>query len=93
MNDSTELTQLRDEIDAIDDKILELVAERMRLAVRIGEIKRKAGIPIYDPERERSIYQRLCPKAPKPATPDMVRRIFERVIDESRRAEQRAEQD
>jgi chorismate mutase len=93
VDDSTELHQLREQIDDIDDQILAIVAERMRLAVRIGELKRKRGIPIYDPDRERHIYQRLCSKAPKPVSPDMVRRIFERVIDESRRAEQRASND
>jgi len=93
VDDSTELHQLREQIDDIDDQILAFVAERMRLAVRIGELKRKKGVPIYDPDRERQIYQRLCAKAPKPVSADMVRRIFERVIDESRRAEQRASKD
>jgi len=93
VDDSTELSRLRDEIDQIDDRILELVAERMRVALRIGELKRKSHTPVYDPERERSIYLRLCEKAPKPLTADMVRRLFERVIDESRRAEQRAERE
>lgn len=93
VNDANELSQLREEIDRLDDQIIELVAERMRVAIRIGELKRKTGLPIYDPERERAIYQRLCGKAPKPATPDIVRRIFERLIDESRRAEQRAERE
>ena len=93
MDDSTELEQLRRQIDDIDDQILAIVAERMRVAVRIGELKRKHGVPIYDPDRERHIFQRLCAKAPKPVSPDMVRRIFERVVDESRRAEQRASSD
>lgn len=45
---------------------------------------------MYDPERERSIYLRLCQRAMAPLTPDVVRRVFERIVDETRWAEQRA---
>lgn len=90
MDDVTELAQLREQIDQIDDRILELLAERIRVVLRIGELKRRAGIPVYDADRERAIYERLCRRAPKPATADIVHSVFERVIDESRRAEQHA---
>lgn len=88
MDDVTELAQLREQIDKIDDRILELVAERIRVVLRIGELKRKSGIPVYDAERERAIFERLSHIAPKPATAEIVRSIFERIVDESRRAEQ-----
>lgn len=84
------LSELRDQIDRIDDRLLELLAERVRVALRIGELKNEGGLPVYDPERERSIYLRLCQRAMAPLTPDVVRRIFERIVDETRWAEQRA---
>ena len=84
------LSELRDQIDRIDDRLLELLAERVRVALRIGELKNEGGLPVYDPERERSIYLRLCQLAMAPLTPDVVRRVFERIVDETRWAEQRA---
>jgi chorismate mutase-like protein len=83
-----ELAELRDAIDAVDRKILQLVAERVRLVLAVGDIKRQRSIAVYDPERERSLLARLSENAPAPLDATTVRRIFERLIDESRRLEQ-----
>jgi len=77
----------REQIDAIDDQILELLNRRSACAVEIGRIKRQAGLPIYIPERERKILTRLAEQNPGPLDALAVRRVFERVIDESRRLE------
>jgi chorismate mutase-like protein len=90
VDDPTTLAELRDQIDRIDDRLLDLLAERVRVALRIGELKKEQGLPVYDPERERSIYLRLCQRAQAPLSADVVRRVFERVVDETRWAEQRA---
>jgi chorismate mutase len=83
-----ELAALRRSIDDLDQRILELVAERVRVVLSVGEYKRKNALPVYDPERERAMLDRLCARAPAPLDADTVRRIFERLIDESRRIEQ-----
>ena len=46
------LSKLRDQIDAVDQKIIDLLAERLRLVGEVGEVKAKHGLPIYVPERE-----------------------------------------
>lgn len=53
------LTHFREEIDAIDNKVLELLNKRMNVVKKIGEIKHKSGSSIYRPEREREILDRL----------------------------------
>jgi chorismate mutase len=83
-----ELDALRVAIDQVDRSILELVAERVRLVLRVGDYKRQNGLPVYDPERERSLLERLSSAPPSPLDGDTVRRVFERLIDESRRIEQ-----
>jgi chorismate mutase len=83
-----ELEALREAIDRIDQQILELVAERVRVVLAVGDYKRKKGLPIYDPERERKVLERLSRLAGSKLDPETVRRIFERLIDESRRLEQ-----
>jgi chorismate mutase len=85
----TELDTLRRAIDAVDTRLLELIHERVRLVLEVGTYKAKRGLAVYDPERERRMLDRLTSLAQPPVEPDTVRRIFERLIDESRRLEQR----
>jgi len=83
-----ELEELRRAIDEVDQQILSLVAERVRLVLRVGDVKRERNMAVYDPERERKILDRLASQAPAPLDPTTVRRVFERLIDEARRLEQ-----
>lgn len=83
------LDDLRRGIDAVDQQILKLLHERVRLVVAVGEYKRERGMPVYDPDRERALLERLCNAAEPPLDADTIRRIFERLVDESRRIEQR----
>ena len=53
------LDELRVKIDKIDDTLLELYNERMELVHQVGELKNNTGAPIYRPEREQSILNRL----------------------------------
>ena len=50
-----ELNLLRKKIDEIDDKLLILLKERLEVSKKIGEIKKKNNMPIYDPVREQEI--------------------------------------
>jgi len=84
-----ELAELRRAIDEVDDQILRLVAERVRLVLAVGDLKRRLKLAVYDPERERNLLAKLCANAPRPLDATTIRRIFERLIDESRRIEQR----
>ena len=54
-----ELKKLRSEIDNIDNQILKFLNKRMEIAKKIGEIKNKTYAPIYRPEREKEIINRL----------------------------------
>lgn len=88
MSPEPDIDALRREIDAIDQQILDLFAARVRAVLSVGDYKRSRGIPVYDPDRERSLLDRLCRAAKPPLDADTVRRLFERVVDESRRLEQ-----
>ena len=82
-----EIDDWRARIDAVDEKLLELLNERARCSLEIGKIKHRLNLPIYVPERERDIYVRMECTNPGPLTSAAVRRLFERIIDESRRLE------
>ena len=54
---------LRKRIDGLDDRLLELLAERLGLASELAEIKQKLGLPVRDEERERKIMERVRGRA------------------------------
>jgi len=87
-----DLNELRKMIDAVDQQILGLLHERVRLVKLVGEYKHQQGVrQVYDPDRERKVYERLSSLALEldPPLDDVtVRRVFERIVDECRRIEQ-----
>ena len=84
-----DLDELRRAIDHVDSRLLELIHERIRLVLEVGAYKARHGLAVYDPDRERRLLERLTALAEPPLEPETVRRIFERLIDESRTLEQR----
>ncbi len=53
------LEDLRRSIDGIDDQLIELYNQRMRYVNEVGHLKNRTGAPIYRPEREQEILERL----------------------------------
>jgi chorismate mutase-like protein len=84
------IEELRSRIDVIDEQLLRLLNVRVQCAVEVGRLKHEAGLPIYQPDREAQVLSRVREAATAlsgPLTADAVARIFERIIDEARRAE------
>jgi len=77
----------RDKIDEIDKTLIELFNRRAEYAIEIGRIKRANGLPVYNPERENMIYEQLKLRNQGPFSDPAIRRLFERIIDETRRLE------
>lgn len=87
------IEELRGRIDVIDDQLVRLLNVRVACAVEVGRLKHEAGLPIYQPEREAQVLasvRRSATDLSGPLTADAVVRIFERIIDEARRAERAA---
>lgn len=85
-----QVADLRRRIDQVDDQLMKLLNSRSACAVEIGRIKRRIGMPVYQPDREKWILDRAERNNPGPLDSGAVRRVFERVIDESRRLERLA---
>lgn len=81
------IDDLRQEIDRLDHELLRIFNERANLALQIGEIKKTLNLPVYDPDREKRIFARMHNDNPGPLENEAIIRLFERVIDESRRLE------
>lgn len=86
------MERLRQNIDAVDEVLVKLLNQRARWALEIGEVKKRANLPIYQPDREARVLEHVLGSNRGPLGPEAVRRLFERVIDESRRLERIAKQ-
>jgi chorismate mutase len=76
-----DIADWRKKIDELDRRLVELLSERARAAVEIGRLKRHTNLPIYEPDREREVFENVTKLnyGPLPER-DMVR-IFERIMD------------
>ena len=81
------IDDLRQEIDRLDSALLALFNVRASLALQIGKIKKELTLPVYDPAREKRIFARMKVLNTGPLDDQAIVRLFERVIDESRRLE------
>lgn len=82
-----QIDNLRSEINKIDKELLYLFNRRASVVVELAKIKKKLGKRLFDPEREKNIFVTVTDKNPGPLGSDAIVRLFERIIDESRRLE------
>jgi chorismate mutase / prephenate dehydratase len=75
------LAEGRQRIDALDDEILGLLAQRADVAQEIATVKRAAGVPVFhDPERERRVLDRLVEQGGENFPADAIRAVFREVM-------------
>ncbi len=57
----SELDKLREGIDQIDEQLVKLLNKRAKIVIEVGEVKRKDkdAPPIYAPDRERSVQEKI----------------------------------
>ena len=82
-----DIAKCRKKIDEIDLELVKLLNQRSQCAIEIGKLKHELNIEIYDPRREEEVISRVWKEANGPLSKEAVKRLFERIIDESRRAE------
>lgn len=75
----------RQKIDEIDRQLIRLLNERAACAKAIGRLKRNTNMPIYEPDRERVIFENVLRDNQGPLPDLEVRHIYERIIDVMRK--------
>ena len=85
------LARLRNEVDNLDEEIAGLLIKRFNASVEIGEIKRALGLAAYDALREKEIDENIDKLAEDPDIKKSLRRVYERIIDESRTVQKEGE--
>lgn len=81
------LDEYRGQISELDTEILRLLNARATCAGEIGQLKEKVGMETYQPARERAVLEHVRGVNGGPLSSEAVTRVFERIIDESRRLE------
>lgn len=77
---SPRLSQLRQEIDAIDKELIQLINRRASCAVEVGQLKRELGIPIYSPHREVDVLQRVMRLNQGPISNKSLESIYREIM-------------
>lgn len=88
MADINSLSELRAAIDELDQQLVRLLDRRAELAKQIGELKVRAGEPIYAPSREEQVVIRAVASSTGPLPKEAVRAIFREVISGCRAMQQ-----
>jgi chorismate mutase len=79
--DAMTIEELRSRIDVLDRQLVELLNERARAALAIGHLKASTSLPVYEPNREKTVYGNVH-AANKGPLPDIeLTHIYERIID------------
>ena len=87
-----DLDRLRASIDELDRVLVKLLNQRAKYALEVGRAKSAAGIAVYSPERERQVIAHVEGENRGPLSAEALRRLYERIIDESRRLEREAQE-
>lgn len=80
-----DIVEWRKKIDELDRKLVELLNERARSAQEIGRLKRNTNMPIYEPDREKRIFENVRGANQGPLPDLELQHIYERIIDVMRK--------
>ena len=84
-----QLGDLRVRIDAVDQQLLALLNQRARLAQAVGEVKKLDGSPVFRPDREAQVIDRVKNANPGPIRADSIAPIWREVMSACRALEAR----
>lgn len=77
---TSDLEALRARIDALDDRILGMLAERAAIVRDVARAKAEAGTPTHDPERERRVLDRLVEQGAGSFPSEAIQSVFREVM-------------
>jgi chorismate mutase-like protein len=83
-----DIAEWRQAVDLLDRQVVDLINQRASVAHEIGRLKREAGLPIYEPAREKEVLANVRKVNKGPLTDQDVVSIFERIMDMMRKIQQ-----
>lgn len=82
-----DLTQLRERIDQIDRQVAALLTERMGISEEVAAYKKANNLPVYHPEREKQVIEKVCGLTKEEYQPSMAV-IYQCIMDESKKLQE-----
>ena len=76
-----DIADWRKKIDDLDRRLVQLLNERAQCAHEIGKLKRNSGMPIYEPDREKVIFENIKRENEGPLSEMQLRMVYERLVD------------
>ena len=76
-----DIADWRKKIDQLDLRLVELLNERAKAAQEIGRLKRNTQMPVYEPDREKKIFENVRNANKGPLPDSELRHVYERIID------------
>ena len=76
-----EIADWRRKIDELDNQIVRLINQRAAAAQAIGELKRTANLPVYEPQREQDVFDHIRRSNEGPLTEAEILHVYERIVD------------
>ena len=80
-----DIADWRKQIDVLDCRLVELLNERARAAQEIGKLKRNTSMPIYEPQREKFVFDNVRRVNRGPLPDSDLLQVYERIIDVTRK--------
>ncbi len=78
-----ELHKLREKIDKLDHRIVELLNERAKIVLEVGKAKKNKQLKVHSQEREKAILRKLQESNPGPFPNETLKLIYEEIISAS----------
>jgi chorismate mutase len=76
-----DIADWRKKIDELDRKLVQLINERATCAMEIGRLKQGLAMPVYEPDREKIIFENIAKLNQGPLSQIQLRQVYERLID------------
>ncbi len=76
-----DIADWRKKIDELDIQLVKLINQRAQCAQAIGRLKRNSDAPIYEPDRERIIFENIARLNDGPLSQIQLRQVYERLVD------------
>ena len=75
-----QISDFRKQIDNLDERIAQSLNERAKIVLAIRELKNRANLPLFDPQREQEILTRMALTNPGPLSDEDLKEIYRNVL-------------
>jgi chorismate mutase-like protein len=76
-----EISDWRRKIDELDEQIVRLINQRAEAAKAIGALKQNGSLPVYEPQREQTVFEHVRHANTGPLSNAEMVDIYQRIID------------